>query len=286
MDLLGHCEIALRSGLHDADEVYGEGLLDLMLPNMMHCHDWAYASMWNIGSQRPDLLPAARLVRSHVVADWVIHYGDEATHFKRKVGWAYRRMGLAKAGSEKFFSDATSAGLLRPDAALPHEWSKKQKLDFNHSIVEYSLDLLLAASLPARHFHQIKAALSRLQGSDGACWRAHVRQRFCDLGASSDHEPIFLARSVEAMALDAVVATRPDHFAIATVVRKYGFVDEPRTYTFVRRFLEDVASQMNSEDIEATLASIARVVADPQSIYTGDYCVAGESSPTGAAVNG
>jgi hypothetical protein len=68
-------------------------------------------------------------------------------------------------------------------------------------------------------------------------------------------------------------------------VRKYGFVDEPRAYTFVRRFLEYVASQMASEDIEMTLAGIARVVADPQSIYTGGYCALGEVGPAGLSVN-
>lgn len=274
MDMLGHCEIALRSGLHDAEEVYGEGLLDLMLPNMLHCHDWAYAHMWQVDQRPEDLLPAARLVRSHIVADWVIHYGDEETHRKRKCGWAYRRMGMAKVASERFFANAGIAGLLLPEAVLPAYWNKKQQLDFHHSIIEYCLDILLADALPMHHFRRMKAVLSGLCGPDGAYWRARVNERFARLGATSDHDAIFLARSVEGMARDAVAADRPDHFAIATVVRKYGFIDEPTAYAYIRRWLEEIAAQLDPQDVEHTLSDISEVVADPLSIYTGSFCAA------------
>lgn len=270
MDMLGHCEIALRSGVHDPEVVYGDGLLDLMLPNLMHCHDWAYATMWRVEERSENLQTAARLIRTHMVADWIIHYGCAQTHRKLKCGWAYRHMGLAKVACIRFFSDADARGMLRHDVLLPHKWDKKRKLDFYHSIIEYCLDILFAQELEHRHFLRMKAVLSNLYGSDNSRGRRYVYDRFSAFGAFSDQDTLFLQRSLDSMGRDALLATRPDHFAIATVIRKYGFIDEPVVYTYVRTFLEQIAADLDTNDIKSMMQELSAAAADPLSIYTGE----------------
>jgi len=271
VDLLGHCDIALRSGAHDPDEVYGDGLLDLLLPNMLHCHDWAYAHMWQLDNVPRCQLRAAQLIRSHVVADWVIHYGDQQTHAKRKCGWAYKKMAVAKAECARFFGVAAERRLLLPDALLPREWTKRHHLDFNHSIIEYSLDVLLARSLPHRYFRMIQDTLLKLAGADAQRWQAGVFSRFDALGATSEHSVSFLKNSIRALAADAAAADSADYFALATVIRKYGFINNATSRDYVRGFLNMIAAQLDCQEVEATLAEIGRIAADPLLIYTVSY---------------
>lgn len=269
MDILGHCYLALKSGLYTSEEVYGEGLLDLMLPNILHCHDWAYANIWHIEKFPVAVLPAARLVQSHIVADWVIHYGAESTEIKKKCGWAYRRMAVAKNNAERFFGNAARMGLLAPWAENTQEWDKRKRLDFSHSIIEYCLDLILASRIAAADFLRMKSVLSSLAGTQGSERTQLLFARFADLGAWSDHNLIFLNQSVEAFARDGVRAESPDHFAISTVIRKYGFVDTDASYGYVRDFLHEIASTLELEDVENMLDGIADAVANPALIYTG-----------------
>lgn len=271
MNLLGHCDIALRSGIHNPDEVYGDGLLDLMLPNLLHCHDWGYAHMWELDHVPASQQRAALLIRCHIVADWVIHYGNEETHAKRKCGWAYRKMAAAKAQCARFFGVAAEKALLLPEAAMPQFWTKKQQIDFHHSIIEYSLDVLLAQALPQQHFRMIKDTLSKLGGADAQRWQAGVFSRFEALGATTDHTLGFLVNSVGHLASDALAADRADCFAIATVIRKYGFVCSAASQAYVREFLNSIAAQLDRQEVEAMMVEIGRIAADPLSIYTGSY---------------
>lgn len=269
MDLLGHCDIALRSGVHEPDEVLGDGLLDLMLPNMLHCHDWAYAHMWELDHVPMSQQRAADLIRCHIVADWVIHYGNEHTHTKRKCGWAYKKMAVAKIECARFFGVAAENGLLLPKAVLPQVWTKKQQLDFYHSIIEYSLDVLIAQTLPQRYFRMIKDTLSKLGGADAQRWQSGVFSRFDALGATSEHSIDFLASSIRELAKDAVAADRADCFAVATLIRKYGFSNTAASRTYVREFLNMIAAQLDPQEVEAMMAEIGCIAAEPLSIYTG-----------------
>jgi hypothetical protein len=282
MDLLGHCEIAMRCGLHEPEEVFGDGLLDLMLPNLLHCHDWAYSSMWCIEDRPEELRKAALLVRSHMVADWTIHYGIEGTQRKRKCGWAYQRMGVVRAECDRIFAEARAGGLLLPHASVPTSWSKKQLLDFLHSIVEYSLDVLLADSLPERHFRRLKGTLAALGGPDKRIWKASLYGRFHAFGAWSEHTEGFLEHSMAAFARDGYLAQRPDDFAVTTVIRKYAFVDDPAAHVFVRRFLQRIAEDMDSAEVDAMMDEVAAVASNPMSIYSGNYAA---DPPSGHAIH-
>src|SRR5438105_15956515 len=105
MDLIGHCTCAEMSGTFEERDIYGQRSVELLFLNYMHCHDWAYDDCW-----RPeafgDLEPIVRLIRAHMICDWVVHYGAEHTEAKKKKGWAYRRMMLAGRQRDEVFTKA------------------------------------------------------------------------------------------------------------------------------------------------------------------------------------
>lgn len=268
MDMLGHCEVALRSGLHSHEDIYGEGLIDLMLPNMLHCHDWAYANMWTIDEFPAELGAAPSLIRSHIVADWVIHYGKNDTTIKKKCGWAYQRMAAAKKTANTFFANAKSKNLLFANTALPINWTKREHLDFSHSIIEYSIDVLLADGLGAAEFSSMRKVLSRL-GISGGSLHKRLYRTFELLKATSDQDMPFLDRSVGGLVQDAALADRPDYFAISTVIRKYGFKDSPDSYKYVRQYLENIARDLDVHDVRTMLNDVSATISNPQAIFSG-----------------
>ncbi len=270
MDLIGHCAVALDSGLHDEAEIFGPGLPEMMMPNILHCHDWAYATMWDVALLPAPLRTSALRIRSHIVADWVIHYGGSTTRTKRKCGWAYRRMGAVHRERHAFFARADALGLLGSRAVMPDQWTKKQRLDFAHSIAEYALDFRLSmrtTTLDA--FASIKRSLAALDASAPGDARRRLRRLFAALGGWSDRDAAALERSIDAMAHDAATAQCPEDFAILTTIRKYGFADTPAARRYVGGFLDRIAVDLDRTDIDAMLRDVSAAVRDPASIYDG-----------------
>lgn len=268
MDMIGHCITAIRSGVHHEREIFGPGLIDLMLPNIMHCHDWAYGSVWCADRFPPSVAASARLVRSHIVADWIIHYGSTCTNRKRKCGWAYRRMAEAQKRTRAFFEGAEKEGLLRANARRPENWSKKERLDFSHSIVEYACDAILAISAISRD--QLKDICRQLQSMRDPGDRRAVAT-FRSLGAVSDQSEAFLRRSVAAFAHDGATARYSIDFAVSTTVRKYGFHKSAAANSYVRTFIEDVAASLPADEVYQLCKEVSAAIALPETLYTGDW---------------
>lgn len=266
MDLLGHCEVAIRSGLHNREEVYGLGLIDLMLPNMLHCHDWAYENMWDISGIDKNLEKTALLIRSHIVADWVIHYGSNQTISKKKCGWAYKKMAIAHKKSTTFFKEASKHKLLNKYAIFPEDWNKKQMLDFSHSIIEYSIDSILAQDLSNHDFYTIKDSLQKIEHQ-----KKEILNKFNMLNAYSDRDANFLERSIDGLLEDGINADKPDFFAISTIVRKYGFIANKESYIFIREFLMEIAENLDKVEINSILDEISNIVSNPDLIYNNCF---------------
>jgi hypothetical protein len=273
MDTLGHCIVAVRSGRFEPECVFGDGLHDLLLPNLLHCHDWAYSSMWDLGGLAPELRRSGELVRCHMVTDWVIHYGSADTSRKKKCGWAYRSMAIAWRAAPRFFGDAAAAGLLQPGCPLPERWTKKQWLDFSHSMLEYSLDLMLADEISSRDFQRMRQTLAALGRRGAGSARAALHGRFHALGAVSEKDCDFLEKSIDGYARCAAEAERPDCFAVSTVLQKYSFVENRDSVRYVRRFLEEIASTLNPSDTDALLDEIVRGVLEPATLFTGAIAI-------------
>lgn len=272
MDLVGHCTVAALSGIHSERDIFGPGIVELMLPNVLHCHDWGYRNLWEVSGVDHTLRPVAVQMRTHIVADWIVHYGDGQTSVKRKNGWAYRRMGLAHRRAMGFFEGARRRGLLRTEATDPATWSKKRKLDFAHSITEYALDFIVAPTImtPSR-FAEIKIHLGKMVDDEAVRGRRWVQATAQALQLETDQPDEIVGRSIEAMAYDASTAEAPEAFAVGTTLRKYGFHGDRRSAAYVRDFIEQVAANLDSREAHVLCASIADVVADASSIYTGPW---------------
>ena len=272
MDLIGHCAVAARSGVHDERDIFGPGIVELMLPNVLHCHDWGYRNLWSFASVDHPLRSVARQMRAHIIADWVVHYGDTQTSDKRKVGWAYRRMGLAHRRASYFFADARRRDLLRTEATDPEGWSKKRKLDFAHSITEYALDFMVAPAIitPSR-FADLKKHLASMTEHGGVRGRAWLSATALALHIETDQPEDTVGRSIEALAYDASAAEVPAAFAVGTTMRKYGFHADRRSEAYVRDFIEGIAADLDCCEAHAQCESIGRFIADPTLIYTGSW---------------
>lgn len=272
MDLIGHCAVAALSGVYDERDIFGPGIVELMLPNVLHCHDWGYRKLWNVASFDQPHSAVAMQMRAHIVADWVVHYGDAQTSDKRKEGWAYRRMGIAHRRATEFFAGACRCDLLRTEATGPEAWSKKRKLDFAHSITEYALDFIVAPVImtPSR-LVSIKSHLAKMTEDAGARGRGWLKATALALQIETDQPQDIVGRSIEALAYDASVAEGPETFAVGTTMRKYGFHVDGRSARYVRDFIEGIAADLDCGEVHNLCASIGRIIADPTLIYTGSW---------------
>lgn len=272
MELIGHCAVAAKSGVHTEQDVFGEGVIELMIPNILHCHDWGYQHVWEVENFPDDLHYVVTQIRAHIIADWIIHYGAEQTSVKRKSGWAYKHMGLAHGAAEEFFEEAMKLDLLSSSATHPSTWSKKKRLDFSHSITEYALDFILAPSLITKdRLKDIKRNLLQINQDNAPKGRKWLWATFERLGATTDQQEEMIGRGIEELALDAETAQAPEDFAVGTTLRKYGFHLDIKAGSFVRQFLERVADSIDQQEADEMCVEIAGVIADPAKIYTGPW---------------
>lgn len=264
MDLVGHCVTAQRSGAVPESDIYGPRIVELMYLNYMHCHDWAYLRCWHPDDFGP-LAEVSRIIRAHMICDWLVHYGVIGSQVKKKCGWAYRRMMLAGSLRRQFFQEVLDSGLMRdPDCADVDSWTKKARLDFDHSMVEYAIDLRIAPRYftPDR-LTQIKAHLGRLcnpDGYGGARWAFEMADR---LGVSSDRDRDFIRTSLFHLGTDAIEVESADEFAVRTALRKYGLHLNPKSIAFVRGFLQRISDRIQDEELETVCAGISATIAQP-----------------------
>jgi hypothetical protein len=271
MDLVGHCAVAEFSGVLKEEEVYGPGIVELMFPNYMHCHDWAYSSCWE-PEQYGALTETVGRLRAHIICDWVIHYGTAQTHFKDKCGWVFQRMGLAEKVMDDFFEGALAGDHFEGAPPDLSAWGQKQRLDFAHSFVEYAADLMMAEhTVTPKRFATIKQGLGRLADGDGYGSFPWALNLFESLGTSSERGRDFIVKSIHQMARDAVESTSPEEFAIRTAAHKYAIRTTPESLRYVRGYLERIAGDLDWTEISALCRQIAGVITDPESIYTGPW---------------
>src|SRR5215831_4445652 len=108
MYVVGHCVVTDRSGVWHTQEVYGEGILGLMFPDYVRCHDWGYGCCFEPWWTESSV--ADRMIQAHLLGDYFVHFG-RGTRERRREGWAYRNMGVYARRYEQFFSRAAAAGI-------------------------------------------------------------------------------------------------------------------------------------------------------------------------------
>ena len=238
MYIVGHLLITEKSGAFAPGEpIYSESALTIMLPDYVRCHDWGYRQCFT----RNHLSRDGLLIRAHMLGDWFMHYGEISAEPK-KVGWAYRRMGIYARRYHEFFSEAARRGL-RED--VPPADSVR---GFSHTMMEFTLDtFLVEQGLFDSRFKSVQGALGVLGLTDGL-----GSQQWIDKTIKS--EEIFSSSSnitadVTSYRERVQKAKNPSEFAYRAGVRKFGLCPCDESIALVRRFIRDGLREVSSQEL-------------------------------------
>ncbi|GFZ66513.1 hypothetical protein RA263_17425 [Pseudomonas syringae pv. tagetis] len=263
MDTLGHCYVAELSGEFSSTDIYTQKFLTMLIPNIFHCHDWAYQLILNPSSEGMSALkadPLFRQIKTHLIADWIIHYGyDWSSLEKRKCGWAYSKMGLSARNYLGFYAELKSSNLLLDSAALPEGWNKKKLLDFHHSAVEYALDIIIADHFSSiSHFKALQDFFSVEVPLDDEKQFHTLLATLTDMGFNSDRDFKIWRKSFQET-LDAVrLADRAADIPIYGFAKKYGLNMTHDALTQARRFLYSIVDDIDPQEAFELCRSISQ----------------------------
>jgi hypothetical protein len=260
MDLIGHLAVIEESGVLAGDDLWGEQAVVAMLPNLAHCHQWAYEALWD--AHRRSDATTARVLQSHMICDWVIHYGSKWTPVKERIGWAYDEMPKAAARLDSFMDHLSAHGLLRED---PREVDSREHLerDFGHTAVECALDFRLAARYAGGpRLASIGREFQRF-GEPGVA-DEFIAQVFHDLDGYTKEPPDVLRRTIDDFARWSGRVTRPYEFAAYTMIAKYGVEETDESLQFALDFLEVLSRNLDRSGTERMVSAIVERIADPE----------------------
>jgi hypothetical protein len=263
MDLIGHLGVIEDAGLLSGDQLWGTEALIAFLPNLAHCHQWAYESLWDV--HRRNDLTRARVIQSHMICDWVIHYGPKWTPVKERVGWAYQEMPAAVERLDTFMDHVVATGMVITD---PREQDTREHLerDFGHTSVECALDLGLSQRYTSEARLASVCEEFRRWGNDD--YRSKLLQIvFDETGGYTLEPPAVLDRTATEYARWSHVVRRPYEFAALTIISKYGMVESREAIDFVLSFLDELARGFSPSESRRCVGEIVERIADP------DLCI-------------
>jgi hypothetical protein len=275
VDLIGHLAVIEESRLLTGEALWGTEALTAMFPNLAHCHQWAYASLWD--AHRKTDSRRARIIQGHMICDWVIHYGPSWTPVRERVGWAYAEMPKPVARLDWFMDTALALGLTQDD---PRGSDTREHLerDFGHTVVECALDLQLAERYSCGpRLDSICDYFVRLSSSDFA--GQFVNQVFTETGGFTRESPLVLERTARDYARWARVVTEPYQFAALTILAKYDLEESHRSMDFALDFLARIARELDPSSTRRMVDQIVARIADPELAVAPGY--AGPPADTG-----
>lgn len=252
MYVVGHCVVTERSGVFASEEVYGEGILGLMFPDYVRCHDWGYNCCfepWWAGAPRSD-----RMIQAHLLGDYFVHYGRCTTEHRRE-GFAYRKMGAFARRYDEFFSRAADAGLREPG---PPADSVR---GFSHTMVEYTIDTCLARSgVFDSVFPRVHAALGRVASPEGNDTRAWVDD------AIKRHrvvmQPAGLEEDLHSFGSRIQMSRSPEEFALYAGVKKFHLENCPESRELLREFLTQGLAEIGDAAIDECTNDCSRFISE------------------------
>lgn len=263
MDTLGHCYVAELSGEFSPTDIYTRKFLTMLIPNIFHCHDWAYQNILSREYTRFSTVeksPPFREMKAHLIADWIIHYGSDWSSLeKKKCGWAYSKMGLSARGYHKFYADLKSSELLLDIAVLPENWNKKKCLDFHHSAVEYALDIIIADHFSSvSHFKALQDFFSVINSAEDEEQFRILLATLTDMEFDSDRN-IGIWRDSFQEILDSVrLAGRAADIPIYGFAKKYGLNMSHDALTHARVFLYSIVDEIAPQEAFELCQSISK----------------------------
>jgi hypothetical protein len=247
MYVLGHVVTAERSGLFGAVELSGgERVLELMLPDLLSCHDWAYDRCWYRSEGTRD-----RLVTAHMVGDAVVHYGREWTGERKRSGWAYLRMGQVARRYDEFWRIAMDNGWRLPDAG-----EQDSRRGWAHTLVEYSIDQRLADT---GEWSELLAEVHRQ--ASATCADPSWAHRYVTEGMVQPSKPLASQPQRYCGALERAV--QPDEIHLRGLAVKFGLVETPEVLAWLRGWCRGIVSGVGADEVDDVVGEITRTVAEP-----------------------
>ncbi|HDR7799683.1 TPA: hypothetical protein QCY03_003484 [Bacillus tropicus] len=248
MFVFGHVLTTMDSNIfRDIDLEAGEGVIGLMMPDMLSSHDWGYENCWNVKSISMD----TKLIQAHMIGDAVVHYGSRWNKPLTRKGWAYKNMGVIAKEYHQFFDNAKEAGFLI-DETKPRDSIR----GWAHSLVEYSIDQYLTDTrnlvVP---FESIRREFRKLENNI-----EEVNTSIQNIGIIPSKpypsQPLrysgVISRSEE-----------PDEFHLRGLASKFGLVESPEVLNWTRSILRRIIQDLGKDDLENVISEITKVVNNP-----------------------
>lgn len=260
MDLIGHLAVIEEAGLLRGDELWGKDALAAMFPNIAHCHQWAYESLWN-AHQYTDA-PIARTIQAHMICDWVIHYGAYWTPVRERIGWAYKEMPKAVDQLDRFMDHVVKKGYARQDPRSLDERSHLER-DFGHTAVECALDIRLAQKYTSQaRLEAVCNQFTELGSQKNP--DEFIRQVFAETGGHTLEPEAVLLRTVEDYARWSRIVKRSYEFAAFTILSKFNIEETPESLQFVVEFLDALSRSFAEGDMRQMVDQIVERIANPE----------------------
>jgi hypothetical protein len=258
MDIIGHLAVIEAGGIVPAEQLWSSDALSALFPNLAHCHQWAYESLWDVHRRSDD--HTARVIQGHMICDWVIHYGPEATSNPERIGWAYQEMGAAALRLDSFMDEVVHRGWVPADPRLLDSREHLER-DFAHTAVECALDFHLAPQVADRHILALRRELARL--AEPQFFGRFVTATFAATGGFTREPVAVLERTAADYGRWARLVERPWEFAAHTLCAKYGVEERPDALAFAVDFLGDLAAGLDESRWVRMFDEIAVRIANP-----------------------
>lgn len=258
MDLLGHLTVIEEAGLASGEALWHDGAVLALFPNLAHCHDWAYDSLWH-AHREPDR--ARRIVQGHMICDWVIHYGDRRTPTRERIGWAYQQMPRALDRLDAFMDHVTARGFAPVDPRALDDRAHLER-DFAHTAVECAVDVHVTERHGGRvRLDAVCRALAPLATPEG---RRRIDDILGEIGGRTAEPVTVLDRTAEEFGTWAASVERPTDFAALTLCSKYGLEVSPESVADVSSFVADIAGDLDPSSTARMFDTIVERIADPE----------------------
>jgi hypothetical protein len=226
MYIVGHVITAVCSGVIEPGQICDDGVFALMLPDYLNCHDWGYDNCFARSADALDRL----LINTHLLGDWYVHFGADVRERKR-VGWAYRRMGVYARLYEEFFTRATHLNL-RDEG----EYADSVR-GFSHTMMEYSVDTFLARRGDFEPFFvPVKTALQRLNKKEGPGSAEWVERTIEQQGIVTEEASL---SEIESFRSRVEQSSNAEEFALRAGVKKFRLKNCEESIHFLRTYIDE-----------------------------------------------
>jgi len=247
MYVIGHVVTAAAAPVAGRPDLRrGERVIELMLPDLLSCHDWAYAHSWYRQERTRD-----QLVVAHMVGDAVVHFGRRWDGEHRKRGWAYRTMGQVARRYQHFWDTVDDNGWRLPEAGPPDS-----RRGWAHTLCEYALDQWLADN---GDWDELLAAC-REQAAGTLADRAWV-DAYVEAGTVTPSKPLATQPARYCGAISR--ACRPDEIHLRGLAVKFGLVESSEVLEWLRGWVRGIVRGVGAQELDAVVTEITETVTEP-----------------------